>query len=178
MYRIATRTGCFLFVHPTQVRHPKAIDFPAIDFLTPIVYWPLIEASLQIIAACLPMLRALVKGSTQGSLLSRLRGKRSGYVQSYDPESRLSPGLEKAQAYPYATRYVHPIFFFAVLIRICKEYTGLCSITHRRCRSVVDGTASVGHSTKIEHVRLDALQPLEHSPAKGIFVHRTLDVEV
>ena len=124
------------------------------------------------------MLRALVKDSTQGSLLGRLRGKRSGYVQSHDPESRLSPGLHKAQAYPYATRFVNPIHFFAVFIRVRKKYTGLCSITHRRCRSVVDETASVGHSAKIEHVRLDALQPLEHSPANGIFVHRTLDVNV
>ena len=124
------------------------------------------------------MLRALVKDSTRGSLLSKFRGKRSGYVQSYDPESRVSPGLDKAQVHPYATRFVTPNSFFAAFIQICKTYTGLGSITYRRCRSVFDETASVGHSTKIEHVRLDALQPLEHSPAKGIFVHRTLDVHV
>lgn len=124
------------------------------------------------------MLRALVKDSAQGSLLSKFRGKRSGYVQSYDPESRLSPGLDKTEAHSYATRFVAPFFFLAVSVRICKAYTGLYLFAYRRCRSVVDETAPVGHSTKIEHVRLNTLQPLEHSPAKGIFIQRTLDVHV
>ena len=60
------------------------------------------------------MLRALVKDSTHGSLLSKLRGKRSGYVQSYDPESRLTPGWDKAQVHSYATRYVNPFDFLTV----------------------------------------------------------------
>ena len=60
------------------------------------------------------MLRALVKDSAHGSLFSKLRGKPSGYVQSYDPESRQSPGLDKGQVHSYATRYVTPFFILTV----------------------------------------------------------------
>lgn len=43
---------------------PTSLDTAPIhlvDFLSPITYWPLIEASLQIVAACLTMLRPFVE---------------------------------------------------------------------------------------------------------------------
>lgn len=58
-----------------------------VDFLSPITYWPLIEASLQIVAACLTMLRPLAQ---DWRLIFRSKGKlsNSGYLRS--DESRES----------------------------------------------------------------------------------------
>ncbi|CAG8956368.1 hypothetical protein HYFRA_00003750 [Hymenoscyphus fraxineus] len=82
-------------------------------FLTPIVYWPLIEANLQIMAACMAMLRPLFIQMAQSqwyqSLRRSLGSRDSGYTKSYDDqrtpindnsdlsngyEGRLNPGLE------------------------------------------------------------------------------------
>ncbi|MCJ1246595.1 hypothetical protein MMC30_003804 [Trapelia coarctata] len=64
-------------------------------YLTPIVYWPMIEASLGITAACLPTLRPLVSGISLASILDSIRSRtsllssarrgsrdRSGYVEN------------------------------------------------------------------------------------------------
>lgn len=44
-----------------------------IYLLTPIVYWPMIEASLGVIAACLPTLRPLFKGWSVERFIAGIR---------------------------------------------------------------------------------------------------------
>jgi hypothetical protein len=43
------------------------------DYLTPIVYWPMIEAALGVIAACLPTLRPLFKGWSVEDFLANMK---------------------------------------------------------------------------------------------------------
>ena len=69
-----------------------------IDYLTPIVYWPMIEASLGIVAACLPTLRPMFATWSVDSVLDRLRSgislpskrssrSRSGYAMNQDNDA-------------------------------------------------------------------------------------------
>ena len=43
------------------------------DLLTPMVYWPMIESSLGIVGACLPLLRPIFTDTQASSIFSSLR---------------------------------------------------------------------------------------------------------
>jgi hypothetical protein len=75
-------------------------DLLPTDFLTPIVYWPLIQAALQIVGACLPMLRPLIP-SFKGSKSEDSGRDRSGYMIS-DDSGRKSPASQE-DLYPTPT---------------------------------------------------------------------------
>ncbi|KAF2496998.1 hypothetical protein BU16DRAFT_526054 [Lophium mytilinum] len=86
---MAVAASCAKMIIFNFVGHQLELEPDVSYFLTPIVYWPMIQAALQIIGACLPMLRPLIpsfKGSRSGS-----SGRsRSGYIIS-DDGSRKSP---------------------------------------------------------------------------------------
>lgn len=46
---------------------------PKIDLLTPTVYWPMVESSLGIVGACLPLLRPIFTDTRAKNIFSSLR---------------------------------------------------------------------------------------------------------
>ncbi len=50
----------------------KLTAVPA-DLMTPFVYWPMVESSLGIVGACLPLMRPLLTGAASPGLMRRLR---------------------------------------------------------------------------------------------------------
>ena len=62
-----------------------------VDLLTPTMYWPMVEASLGIVGACLPLMRPIFKKGLQGDGLK----KRTDQSSFWSLFSRQSKGSEK-----------------------------------------------------------------------------------
>ena len=58
------------FHHPESLAKKK---HPNLDLLTPTVYWPMVESSLGIVGACLPLLRPIVTDTRAKKIFSSLR---------------------------------------------------------------------------------------------------------
>lgn len=50
----------------------KLTAVPA-DLMTPFVYWPMVESSLGIVGACLPLMRPLLTGAASPGFMRKLR---------------------------------------------------------------------------------------------------------
>ena len=60
--------------------------------LTPTVYWPMIESSLGIVGACLPLLRPLFTGATSKGFVRKLRNVNFPTLTYHDPKSSKGSG--------------------------------------------------------------------------------------
>lgn len=65
MKTLRVRTACTL-ANRILTHHEQ-------DLLTPTVYWPMVESSLGIVGACLPLLRPILTDTRAKSILSSLR---------------------------------------------------------------------------------------------------------
>lgn len=81
--------------HPSYIYVSSRLLMPSLtkppltlDLLTPIAYWPVVEASLQIVTACLPMLRHVFQDALRGAIaftsLNSIKQSRSGYIKDND----------------------------------------------------------------------------------------------
>lgn len=57
---------------PHPQKNPDLADL-TIDLLTPTIYWPMVESSLGIVGACLPLLRPIFTDTRAKNLSSSLR---------------------------------------------------------------------------------------------------------
>ncbi|KAF2197121.1 hypothetical protein GQ43DRAFT_403698 [Delitschia confertaspora ATCC 74209] len=76
-------------------------------FLSPITYWPLIEASLQIVAACLPILRPLVQDLRLIISSKAIRGK-TGYMKSSEGKDMIGPSYSGFETRIYSSKSNEP----------------------------------------------------------------------
>ncbi|KAL6721772.1 hypothetical protein ACLMJK_000877 [Lecanora helva] len=73
----------------------RATDSGAVDItyiLTPTVYWPLIESSLGIVGACLPLLRPLFTGAKSKGFVRKLRKVTLPALTYHDPNTSKNSG--------------------------------------------------------------------------------------
>ena len=61
---------------PSHLRTPHLADHQK-DLLTPTVYWPMVESSLGIVGACLPLLRPIFTDTPARNIFSSLRAMMS-----------------------------------------------------------------------------------------------------
>ena len=60
--------------------------------LTPTVYWPMVESSLGIVGACLPLMRPLFTGAASKGFVRKLRNISFPTLSYYDPNSSKGSG--------------------------------------------------------------------------------------
>ena len=65
------RSHMYVFAVPTINRRTSLT--PRTDLLTPTVYWPMVESSLGIVGACLPLLRPIFTDTRAKNIFSSLR---------------------------------------------------------------------------------------------------------
>ena len=73
----------------------KATQSGAMDvtyILTPTLYWPMIESSLGIVGACLPLLRPLFTGATSKGFVRKLRNVNLPTLTYHDPNASKGSG--------------------------------------------------------------------------------------
>ena len=73
----------------------KATQSGAMDvtwILTPTLYWPMIESSLGIVGACLPLLRPLFTGATSKGFVRKLRNVNFPTLTYHDPNGSKGSG--------------------------------------------------------------------------------------
>ncbi len=74
--------------------------------LTPTVYWPMIESSLGIVGACLPLLRPIFSGASSKGFMRKLRMVDIPSDSSYqDPESSGGTGSTAAETYTSSKKH-------------------------------------------------------------------------
>ncbi len=74
--------------------------------LTPTVYWPMIESSLGIVGACLPLLRPIFSGAASKGFMRKLRLVDVPSDPSYkDPESSRETGSTAAETYTSSKKH-------------------------------------------------------------------------
>ncbi len=74
--------------------------------LTPTVYWPMVESSLGIVGACLPLMRPIFTGASSKGFMRKLRMVNIPSDSIYqDPESSKGTGTTAAETYTSSSKH-------------------------------------------------------------------------
>lgn len=81
-------------------------NIPDVSYiLTPTVYWPMIESSLGIVGACLPLLRPLFTGASSKGFMRKLRNVTIPDSSYQDPESSQGTGSTAIGTYTSSNKH-------------------------------------------------------------------------
>lgn len=87
----------------SDFNNPESLDIAWI--YTPVIYWPMVESSLGIVGACLPLLRPIFTGATSKGFMRKLHMVNISDSSYPDPDS--SRGTESTAAGTYTSSKKH-----------------------------------------------------------------------